>query len=459
MKYFEDKAIEAQEHFSNILMFAKNNSDKDVNYMEKEIFNKLLALGNTLMKVFIDTVGTGNSGNILELKDGKKLKHADTRPITHTTIFGEITINREYYHKALEGSAFPLDSQINLPDRTYSYLLERFSMGVALNESYEESKKYINELFGINLPSSSIQKISEKSSAYFEEFYKEKKIDSSKAGELIVVSADCKGIPIKNEKKSEIKKRLGRGEKNGKKKMALVGTVYNVEPQYDLENRKFNVKGKKVWAFLENKERTMELLRDDVNSRIEGNSFTNDIVFLADGERGLWNLKRKYFPEAVEILDWYHMDEYLWKAVYVFYPEGSKESVNWIKKMEQKMIDGKVMEVIKGIRVRITKNNIKGNKLKTLQKVIEYFTNNKDRMKYNDYIANGFPIGSGNVESACRYLVKDRMEKTGMRWKYKGAQAILSLRATYINGDLNDYWDCYMEKEKDRLYGNLTKCA
>jgi len=459
MEYFEDKAIEAQEHFKDILMFAKDNNDKDANYMEQEILNKILMLGNSLMQVYIATVGTGDSGKIVELQDGKKLKHVATRPITHTTIFGEIKINREYYHKALEGSVFPLDSQINLPDRTYSYLLERFSMGVALNDSYDESKKYINELFGINLPSSSIQKMSEKSSRYFEEFYKEKKIDSTRAGEVIVVSGDGKGLPIKNEKNSEPKKRLGRGEKNGKKKMALVGTVYNVEPQYNFENRKFDVKNKKVWAFLENKERTMELLRNDVSSRIEKNSFINDIVFLADGEKGLWNLKRKYFPEAVEILDWYHMTEYLWKAVYVFYLEGSQESVNWIKKMEQKMFDGRVMDVIKGIKVRITKNNIKGNKLKTLEKVIEYFRNNKDRMKYNEYINNGYPIGSGNVESACRHLVKDRMEKTGMRWKCKGAQSILSLRATYINGDLNDYWSYYMEKENYRLYGNLTKCA
>ncbi len=459
MNYLEDKALDAQEHFENLLMFAKNNSDKDANFMEKEIFNRLLKFGNTLMKVFIDTVGTGDVGNIIKLKDGKKLKHVSNTSITHTTIFGEIPINREYYHKALERGVFPLDSQINLPERTYSYLLERFSMGVALNESYDESKKYINELFGIDLPQSSIQQISKKSSAYFEEYYKEKEVDSSKAGELIIVSADGKGIPIKSEEKSETKKRLGRGEKNGKKKMALVGTVYNVEPQYDLDHRDFKVKNKKVWAFLEDKERTMELLRGDVNSRIQGNSFTNKIVFVADGERGLWNLRKKFFPEAIEILDWYHMSEYLWKAVYVFYPEGSQESEEWINKMEGKMLDGRVSDVIKGIRVRITKNKIKGNKLKTLQKVNEYFSNNKERMKYNEYIENGYPIGSGNVESACRHLVKDRMEKTGMRWKYKGAQAILSIRATYINDDLNDYWNYYMEKEKNRLYGNLTKCA
>jgi hypothetical protein len=459
MKYIEDNALEAQEHFQKLLMYVQNNRDKDSHYMEKEIFQRLLAIGNSLMKLYISTVGTGDVGKKIELRDGNKLKHIGERSIIHNTIFGEIPISREYYHKACIGSAFPLDNQLNLPERSYSYLLERFTMGVAINDSYDESRRYMHELFGIDLPQSSIQQISRKSSTYFEKYYKEKEVEGIKEGELLVVSADGKGIHIKGEEKIEGRKRLGRGEKNGKKKMALVGTVYNVSPQYGFEERDFKSKDKKIWAFLEDKERTMGLLRDDVNSRIEGTNFNKDILFLADGERGLWNLKEKYFPEAVGILDWYHMSEYLWKAVYVFYPEGSQESKDWIKEMEKKMFEGRVSDVVKGIQVRITKNKIKGNKLNTLRKVIEYFKNNKERMKYNEYISKGYPIGSGNVESACRYLIKDRMERTGMRWKFKGAQAILSLRAIYINNDLNDYWDYYMKNENYRLYNNLTKVA
>ncbi len=60
-------------------------------------------------------------------------------------------------------------------------------------------------------------------------------------------------------------------------------------------------------------------------------------------------------------------------------------------------------------------------------------------MKYDEYLAAGYPIGSGVVEGACRHLVKDRMEQTGMRWRIEGAQAILSLRAIYVNDD----WDAF----------------
>ena len=70
-----------------------------------------------------------------------------------------------------------------------------------------------------------------------------------------------------------------------------------------------------------------------------------------------------------------------------------------------------------------------------MREVAGYFERNRGRMKYDEYLAAGYPIGSGVVEGACRHLVKDRMERAGMRWTPAGAQAMLDLRATYLNGE------------------------
>ena len=75
-------------------------------------------------------------------------------------------------------------------------------------------------------------------------------------------------------------------------------------------------------------------------------------------------------------------------------------------------------------------------------------------MKYEEYLARGYPIGSGVVERACRHLVKDRIERTGMRWT-PCAQAMLDLRATYLNGDWNAFWDYHVDHEDQRLHGKL----
>ena len=74
-------------------------------------------------------------------------------------------------------------------------------------------------------------------------------------------------------------------------------------------------------------------------------------------------------------------------------------------------------------------------------------------MAYDVYLRKGDPIGSGVVEGACKHLVKDRMERTGMRWSREGAQAILELRAVDLNGDWEAFWDYHTAKEKERLYG------
>jgi hypothetical protein len=80
-------------------------------------------------------------------------------------------------------------------------------------------------------------------------------------------------------------------------------------------------------------------------------------------------------------------------------------------------------------------------------------------MKYDEYLAAGYPIGSGVVEGACRHLVKDRMERTGMRWLPSGAQAMLDLRATYLNGEWDAFWNFHITQEDERLYSKIREAG
>jgi hypothetical protein len=85
--------------------------------------------------------------------------------------------------------------------------------------------------------------------------------------------------------------------------------------------------------------------------------------------------------------------------------------------------------------------------------VIGYYENNREHMRYDEYLAAGYPIGSGVAEGACRHLVKDRLEQTGMRWVLEGAQAMLYLRATYLNGDWEAFYEHRIHTEQKCLYG------
>src|SRR5665648_300623 len=99
-----------------------------------------------------------------------------------------------------------------------------------------------------------------------------------------------------------------------------------------------------------------------------------------------------------------------------------------------------------------TKRELRQSKWEKVEDCLTYFAARADYMKYDEYLSAGYPIGSGVVEGACRHLVKDRLEQTGMRWRIAGAQAILSLRAIYVNDD----WEVF---HADRIRAEQRKLS
>lgn len=108
--------------------------------------------------------------------------------------------------------------------------------------------------------------------------------------------------------------------------------------------------------------------------------------------------------------------------------------------------------MVKGLRQSVTKRRLSGAPKKTLQAVASYCSKNRSYMRYDDYLAKGRPIASGPVEGACKNLIKDRMERSGMRWTPAMAEAVVKLRAIYLSGDFDAYWEFHIQQDQQRLY-------
>jgi hypothetical protein len=174
-------------------------------------------------------------------------------------------------------------------------------------------------------------------------------------------------------------------------------------------------------------------------------------VAVTDGERTLQiRVDRKL--KVTLVLDLMHALEKLWKAAYVFHAEASLEADLWVLDRTLRILSGEVSQVVKGLRQSITKLSFSGAKRKTLQGVADYLYRNRTRMRYHQYLANGWPIASGPVEGACKNLIKDRMERSGMRWTEQMAEAIVQLRAIYLSQDFDQYWQFHIEQDQRRLY-------
>ena len=471
MKDIEKTVLEARDQFETLLAYLDTASDQPyaLHEVERDIWDGLLALGRTLLLHFVQQKGQGDVGETLALEEGPSLVRGEVVSRPYLSVFGEIPIARYVYGSAAATEA-PLDALLNLPQWKYSYLLEEWGLAFTTKESFKEAGQTLDQILGVGLAVRSLERLVEQASGGVEAFRLEAPPPAvEEEGAMLVATADCKGVPLRRAKQTASKKgkRRQKGEKKNKKKMACVGAVYSIDPFVrtpadiiDETQRKTcaldrpSPQHKRVEAqLLDDKQALFAGLAHQVQQR-KGPG--QPLLFLSDGERRLWALKEKYLPEAIGILDLWHVMEYLWKGAHVFHPEGSTKAEAWVGQQLERLLEGKVSSVIGGLKQRMTKHRLKGNKKKTLQSVITYFHNNQVHMRYDEYIAQGYPIGSGVAEGACRHLVKDRMERTGMRWTPQGAQAILDLRSTYLNNEWKAYWDYYHTAEKKRLYGHLT---
>jgi hypothetical protein len=180
-------------------------------------------------------------------------------------------------------------------------------------------------------------------------------------------------------------------------------------------------------------------------------------IVIMDGALGLWAVVAACLPDLayVGVLDIMHVLGYLWGAGNALYGEQTVEARTWVYNHLIALLRGEVGWVIGGLKQTRTRRTLTPTQHKAFTKAIRYFENHRQWMRYDAYLAAGYPIGSGVVESSCGHTIKDRMEGSGKRWSLPGAEAILRLRSVYTSGDWDDYWDCHMAQEHQRLYARL----
>jgi hypothetical protein len=150
------------------------------------------------------------------------------------------------------------------------------------------------------------------------------------------------------------------------------------------------------------------------------------VILLMDGQEGLWDAARTCLEGAavVEILDIIHVSSYVWEAASLF--ESTQDNrMAFARKRLQLILKGCVSSVLKGLRRLGTSKGLMGDKLKSLNTICGYLEKHKLRMRYDEYLMAGYPIAAGVIEGACRHLVKDRMERSGMRWTLEGTRSRL----------------------------------
>jgi hypothetical protein len=162
------------------------------------------------------------------------------------------------------------------------------------------------------------------------------------------------------------------------------------------------------------------------------------VIVIADGAKYNWEIATMYFPSAIGIVDLYHARQHLHALCGHIVPQGDRKlealQSRWLSYLDK----GKVEQIINEASIWASK---KTQNREAIRKEVNYLEANKDRMRYADFRAKGFFVGSGVIEAGCKNIVCQRLKRSGMEWTVQGANAIIALRTCFLSNRIEDFWE------------------
>ncbi len=456
--------------------------------VEQELFSSLQRMGLAMLKGFIALHGAGDEGESQTLASGVELKRMPARVSRrYVSVFGLLKFERCVYARRAgqRYESVPLDARLGLPSGEYSYLLQDWSQHLSTQMPYRQAAQTLERILGhrfsISLLERSTQALADTAAAYRQA----RPVSAHEQGEFIVASADGKGVPIvKHQRLRRIEgHQPNRGPEPDRKRIALLGAVWEGRAHYrtpeqvcealfselslksdvaasrpkrpePLNKRvhavlpKINAEGEEIAA----RGPLFGWLGQQLRERDPHAQKT--VVVLMDGQHSLWSDARVALKghQTVEILDLLHATSALWTIVHQFYQSGSDQALAAMQLFTHQLLNGQVRALLKKLSTLADANGLRKSKRRAFTKAWNYLHNHRNRMRYHRYLAAGYPIASGVIEGACRHVVKDRMERSGMRWVLDSAQAMLDLRCVVVNEQWDDFLQFRIARETRRLY-------
>jgi len=408
------------------------------------------------------------------------------RPVA--TLVGEVEVGRIAYQARDVAGLHPMDASLNLSPVLYSHGVERFVAENAAIMSFDDVRHALLKQSGARVPKRQVEELSVRAAADFETFYAERRAANDLVEptlDPLVMTFDGKGIVMvpedlrpatkkaANKAVRKLATRLTKGEKRKRKRMAQVAAIYTV-PRYirepidvlaDLDGSRAGearparpkVRNKRVWASVE---RESEAVIEEafVEARARDPRHTRQWAALIDGNKDqlaiIHAMADKHGPVRI-VVDLMHVLEYLWRAAHALSGDGTKRAETWVQGRLLSLLHGESAGKI-ATAMRRAARTAKGGRgltdtaLAAVVDAADYLRTYGRYMRYDEAIAHGLPIATGVIEGACRYLVKDRMDRGGARWTLTGAEAVLRLRALRASGDFDAYWQLHLREELRR---------
>ena len=422
---------------------------------EKGILTIVLKMGHLATDTFLLLQGDGDLGRTVQTDDGQTLLRSEqpvNRPLR--SVFGEHTFAAYVYSPGPKKKIAlrPIDARLNLPEGKGSYLWEEFTQYFCIEQAFGQAADALAIVLGQTLSVDTLERTNQRLGEQAEQF-----LDTLPAplpeeeGELLVATADGKGVPLIREQVQTTPVHGPKPSRPNNRRMATLACVYSVDPHVrtaedvvaslfrderpgpqEAASRPRPCHKRMTACFPTVAEAGTEdelRIRGDVRAwtwaaeQIDTRRRDGQVLIrLCDGQKSLWDVSdvclgldvepdaRKPPDEGqvVDILDIIHVSGYVWSAGRAFYGKDERAVERFVRDRLLRILQGQTAGMISGMRRMASGRKLHGQRAKDVMKACDYLEKNLGRMRYDEYLAKGYPIASGVIEGACRHLVKDR---------------------------------------------------
>ena len=474
---FESSAVSVDDLVRQLQTFVREAARQGESFdaVERRVRQIVFDLGQRTLDEFVRLQGDGDLGEQVETETKETLHRSSKRSKSELrSIFGVHRFEQFTYATGPKQAIAlrPVSARMSLPARRWSYLLQELVQMLAVDSAYEQATANLGKILGGRFSVDTTEAINAQMGRAAGEFLSRLPAPLPESeGELLVASADCKGVPLVKQDPERVAAFETAKKRPGNRRMATVASVYSVAPHVrsaeEITAALFRDESDDAIRPVkrprpQNKNTTAHFPESHDNgdgtqlsvsgihvamawiiSQIALRQRAKQIlIVLMDGQRSLWEtfqLHQSFDARTIPILDVLHALTYVWEAAGLF-ERSEPERKAFTRERLLRILRGEVRGVVRGLRRLGSIRGLSGKAAKDLVGICGYLEANADRMRYDEYLRQGYPIASGVIEGACRHLVKDRMERSGMRWTLEGARSMLNVRAAFQS----DHWEAFL---------------
>jgi hypothetical protein len=426
------------------MAYRDKNTQGDVDLESTEIYIRfsMHRIGSIMLEKILNSDNGGFQDKTIPCTKGHMFEFKDYREKDILTVLGPVTVKRAYYYDPYCKKGYcPKDTALDIKGTSFSPGMRRIMARVGAYRPFGLGHEDIKELAGIEVNSKEIERISYQLGADVEKYFRYEtgrlstnNVIPFEAVEKMYICMDGTGVPVV---KKETENRKGKNQDGqAKTREAKLGCVFT---QTTLDEKGFPLRDEgstSYVGFIETAEDFGDRIYAEALSR--GLERAKTICVIGDGAPWIWNIADFHFKGATQIIDIYHAKEHYWTVARKIFAGDKNKMKAWAESRRKELDLGeveKVMSAMKALSPTIEEDK------DIIEREINYFEKNKEKMRYKKFRNMGLFIGSGVIEAGCRTIIGQRLKQSGMHWTVNAANNIIVLRCCILSNRWENFWE------------------